>query len=127
MGSSKWRGKKTGVGFYMYEEGSKGPKRTGVNPHLTAGASANGSFDADTIVDRCVLTMVNEAARCLAEKIVASSDELDLAMVFGTGFAPFRGGLWKYAETRGLGPIRMRLEELTARFGPRFKPADSLK
>ncbi len=56
--------------------------------------------------------MVNEAARCLAEGVVASSSELDLATVFGMGFAPFRGGLWRYAEARGLDDVRRRLEEL---------------
>ncbi len=132
MEQRKWLGAKTGIGFYTYGSGKE--KKKSPNAALDAlraapvGAhpSGPGTPGTEEIVDRCILTMVNEAARCLAEKVVATSDELDLAMVFGTGFAPFRGGLWRYATARGLPACRARLAELATRYGSRFAPADVL-
>ena len=57
------------------------------------------------IVQRLIYPLVNEAARCLEENIVERADDVDLAMVFGTGFAPFRGGPLQYADSVGLGKI----------------------
>ena len=62
----------------------------------------------------------------LGEKVVASPEALDLAMVFGTGFAPFRGGLWKYAEDRGFADVNRRLLQLAHRYGPRFDASEPL-
>ena len=133
-------GKKTGRGIFLYEKSKRGRlKRSGRNPRLArpqgGGGTASGSglFPQD-LVDRCVLAMVNEAARCLAENVVESPRELDLATVFGMGFAPFRGGLWRYTEARGLDEVRQRLEELSQAPGvidrpggrERFAPAGVL-
>lgn len=63
----------------------------------------------------------------LEEKIVGSAGELDLAMIMGTGFPPFRGGLLRYADTRGLRQIVDRLDELAKRIGPRFTPNAPLR
>ena len=76
---------------------------------------------------RLILPMVNEAARTLAEGITNSADDIDLATVLGLGFAPFRGGLAKFAEDAGLEKIVVRLDELTVRHGPRFAPAALLR
>lgn len=104
-------GKKSGGGLYLWRKGKNGrPKNSGRNPKL---GSRNGkSLSEEAIVDRLVLVMVNEAARCIADEVVASPRELDLATVFGTGFAPFRGGVLRYADTRGLAAIVERLREL---------------
>ena len=67
--------------------------------------------------------MINEAAFCLAEGIVASPAKLDLAMIFGTGFPPFRGGLCAYADSLGAKAVVEGLEKLAAEKGPRFNPA----
>ena len=64
------------------------------------------------LVDRLVLAMVGEAARCLEEQVVESEQVLDLASVFGTGFAPFRGGLWSHARKTGYDRIAARMREL---------------
>ena len=64
--------------------------------------------------------MVNEAARLLAEGVTDSADTVDLATVLGLGFAPFRGGLAKFADTVGTEKIVAQLEELAAKHGPRF-------
>jgi 3-hydroxyacyl-CoA dehydrogenase/enoyl-CoA hydratase/3-hydroxybutyryl-CoA epimerase len=70
--------------------------------------------------------MINEAAFCLADGIIASPAKLDLAMIFGTGFPPFRGGLCAYADTLGAKAIVEALEKLAKEKGGRFAPAPLL-
>jgi 3-hydroxyacyl-CoA dehydrogenase/enoyl-CoA hydratase/3-hydroxybutyryl-CoA epimerase len=67
--------------------------------------------------------MINEAALCLEEGIVASAEEVDLGMIMGTGFPPFRGGLLRYADSIGVGKIHQDLERLSKTVSPRFKPS----
>ena len=71
--------------------------------------------------------MINEASLILDEKIVATAGELDLAMIMGTGFPPFRGGLLRYADALGGPYILARLDELSSSVGPRFRPNEPLK
>jgi 3-hydroxyacyl-CoA dehydrogenase/enoyl-CoA hydratase/3-hydroxybutyryl-CoA epimerase len=79
------------------------------------------------IIDRCVLLQVNEAAYELSDGIVATPADLDLAMVTGTGFAPFRGGLLAYADARGLPEIVRTLKLLQKKYNSdRFQPAPLL-
>lgn len=85
-------GRKTGEGFYKYDKNGKQIK--GVQP--------NYDKPLDQIANRLVLTMLNEAFACLRENVVADGDLLDAGMVFGTGFAPFRGGPIHYAKTQGI-------------------------
>jgi 3-hydroxyacyl-CoA dehydrogenase / enoyl-CoA hydratase / 3-hydroxybutyryl-CoA epimerase len=80
----------------------------------------------EAIVQRLVYPIINEAARCLDEKIVERPDDVDLAMVFGTGFAPFRGGPLQYADAVGVDKILLSLERL-ATDRPRFAPCDALR
>ena len=77
-------------------------------------------------MDRLVLPMVNEAARCLEEKIVARPLDVDLGMVMGTGFPPFRGGLLRYADRRGVAAVIERLNALAQAVDPRFAPSEAL-
>ena len=70
--------------------------------------------------------MINEAARCLEEGVVERPEHLDLAMVFGTGFAPFRGGPLRYADSIGLDTIVATLDRL-APHHPRLAPCDELR
>ena len=74
-----------------------------------------------------VLPMINEAAFCLEDRVVGEPGKLDLAMIFGTGFPPFRGGLLRYADAIGLGRVFARLDDLAERLGPRFAPADTIQ
>jgi len=69
-----------------------------------------------------ILPMLNTLVRCLREGIVDDADTIDGAMIFGTGFAPFRGGPLHYARRRGIAHVREKLLELEARNGPRFEP-----
>ncbi|MDE2220775.1 MAG: hypothetical protein KGJ52_10395, partial [Gammaproteobacteria bacterium] len=72
--------------------------------------------------DRLILALLNECAACLREQVVADADLLDAGVVFGTGFAPFRGGPLNYARTRGVAAVVARLSELEQRHGARFHP-----
>jgi 3-hydroxyacyl-CoA dehydrogenase / enoyl-CoA hydratase / 3-hydroxybutyryl-CoA epimerase len=116
-------GRKSRKGFYRYQGGSrKGPdpeayRILGVEPARPA------SRPPEEIVERLVLPMINEAAFCLMESIVPSPAKLDLAMIFGTGFPAFRGGLLRYADVFGLDRVAARLEALREALGPRFSPA----
>lgn len=98
-------GKKSGLGFYRYENGTRG----GVNDTLDGESSAQGSTPAREMADRLVDAMVNEAALALEESVVARPEDVDLAMVMGTGFPPFRGGLLRHADATGVGAIVERL------------------
>ena len=119
-------GRKSGAGFYDYD----GSKRSGPSKAAYAALGVQPSDHAplsrEEIVDRLVLLMVNEAAYALEDGVVPRPEKLDLAMIFGTGFPPFRGGLLKYADTRGMGEVRERLSDLAVRHGPRFSPAPLL-
>jgi 3-hydroxyacyl-CoA dehydrogenase / enoyl-CoA hydratase / 3-hydroxybutyryl-CoA epimerase len=106
---AKKLGRKSGAGFYEWVDGKA------VKPAATAAAPAD-------LVDRLILVMVNECVACLREGIVADADLVDAAVIFGAGFAPFRGGPLTYARTRGIPEVVARLKELAARHGSRFQP-----
>ena len=76
----------------------------------------------DTLAERMVLAMINEAARCVEEGIVAGADQVDLGVVFGAGFPPWRGGVLRYADSLGLQRVVDRLRALRAERGQRFEP-----
>ena len=82
---------------------------------------------AEVIHSRLVLPMINEAVFCLEDEIVGEPARLDLAMIFGTGFPPFRGGLLRYADALGIDRVFTRLDDLAERLGPRFAPAETLR
>jgi 3-hydroxyacyl-CoA dehydrogenase/enoyl-CoA hydratase/3-hydroxybutyryl-CoA epimerase len=103
-------GRKTGQGYYNWQDGRA------VKP------PANGQSVPADIEDRLILAMVNEAVACLAEGVVAEADLLDAGVIFGTGFAPFRGGPINYARERGFDEVRDALRKLAAHHGDRFAP-----
>jgi len=129
LASSGRLGRKRGRGFYRYEKG----KEKGVDATVYAdlGAAFPGRrgvrADAEEIRRRLLTQMINEAARLLADGIVRSAPALDLAMVMGTGFPPFRGGLLRFADTLHPRGVLDRTLELQDRFGPRFAPAPLLQ
>lgn len=101
-------GRKTGAGFYVYKN-SKAVKKS-----LSA-----SSIDQE-ISQRLVLRMVGESIACLRESVVESADLLDAAMIFGTGFAPFRGGPMTYAKTLGAEKLKEAFSKLQVQYGDRF-------
>jgi len=113
MVERKQFGRKSGQGFYRWEAGKA------VKPSKE---TRNGAGPVDNIEDRLMLPMVNEAVACLDEKVVADADLLDAGVIFGTGFAPFRGGPLQYARERGVAEVVQRLEELQQQYGDRFQP-----
>lgn len=113
-------GKKSGRGFYLYD----GRKKS-VNPEIKLGPSKN--LSEDVILKRLIYTMINEAARCLEEKIIDSPATVDIGMIFGTGFPPFRGGLLHYADSIGLSNILKDLQTFQNSVNQtRFEPAGLL-
>ena len=102
-------GRKTGRGFYEWRYGKAMKERDAPKP-------------TEEMTDRLILPMLDVAVGCLREGVVADEDTLDGAMIFATGFAPFRGGPMHYARTRGAANIRAALERLAQRYGERFRP-----
>ncbi|MGF1726512.1 fatty acid oxidation complex subunit alpha FadB [Photobacterium nomapromontoriensis] len=99
-------GQKNGKGFYTYVLDRKGkPKKVNdpdINDLLTPIQSNAAAYDAETIIARMMIPMINEVVRCLEEGIIASPAEADMALVYGLGFPPFRGGVFRYLDTLGL-------------------------
>jgi 3-hydroxyacyl-CoA dehydrogenase / enoyl-CoA hydratase / 3-hydroxybutyryl-CoA epimerase len=118
-------GKKGGLGFYKYENGKE--KEIDESIYAELGLKPQGTISEKDIQQRAVFVMVNEAARILEDGIVASPGDVDLGMIMGTGFPPFRGGLLRYADTIGLREIVAQLDRYQEKLGERFAPAPLLK
>jgi 3-hydroxyacyl-CoA dehydrogenase / enoyl-CoA hydratase / 3-hydroxybutyryl-CoA epimerase len=103
-------GKKTHEGFYVWKGGK---------PVKSAASGAAAPID---LIDRMILALVNECVACLRERVVEDADLIDAAVIFGTGFAPFRGGPLAYARSVGVTTVTQRLTALTERYGSRFRP-----
>jgi 3-hydroxyacyl-CoA dehydrogenase/enoyl-CoA hydratase/3-hydroxybutyryl-CoA epimerase len=121
-------GRKGGKGFYLYEDG----RDKGVNQEMYAKLGSalpaqRRELPEQEIIDRALLAMVNEAARILADGIVATAGDVDLGMITGTGFPPFRGGLLRWADTLGMKEVLRRLESLAQKHGKRFEPAPLIR
>jgi 3-hydroxyacyl-CoA dehydrogenase/enoyl-CoA hydratase/3-hydroxybutyryl-CoA epimerase len=119
-------GRKSGRGFYLYPPGK--PKSKVVDPGLydSLGWRPAPVSDAE-IVERCWLQMLNETARCMEEGIITNPADVDIGVIFGFGFPPFRGGLLKEADRVGLRYVVERLEGYAARHGLRLEPAPRLR
>ena len=118
-------GKKNGKGLYVYDDGKrKGPD---AETYRLIGVASPHPAAEKEVVERMVLAMVNEASLIIDEKLVATAGELDLAMIMGTGFPPFRGGLLRYADSIGIPQVVSRLKELESRHGSRFAPSAPLR
>ncbi len=113
----KLLGKKSGKGFYIH-----GKERV-VNPDVQALVKQGGAVSEEESIQRMIYIMINEAAVILEEKVVDGPDTVDIGMIMGTGFPPFRGGLLRYADSLGMDQLVNGLEKLEARFKDgRFKP-----
>ena len=104
-------GKKSGEGFYQWGDDGKARKDR-----------EKAKQGPEDLQDRLILPMVNTAVACLREAIVEDEEILDGGVIFGTGFAPFRGGPINYARSEGLDNVVSRLEKLQQSYGDRFKP-----
>lgn len=108
--AAKQLGRKSGQGFYLWQDGKA------IKP-----PAPGGTIPPD-LEDRLILVLVNECVAVLREGVVNDADLLDAGVIFGTGFAPFRGGPLEYARSRGVADIVRRLKELAGRYGARFEP-----
>lgn len=109
---SKKLGKKSGQGFYKYKKG-KPVKDNDAEPG-----------DQKMIRNRLVFRLLNEAAACLQEGIVSDKDLLDAGIIFGTGFAPFRGGPMNYSLQQGVDSLVAEMADYESKYGERFRPAE---
>ena len=114
-------GRKTGKGLYEWKNGKavKNPPPAAKPDDPDRAARAD---DLAEMTDRMILPMVDACVACLRQRVVADEETVDGAMIFGTGFAPFRGGPLHYARTRGIPNVLQALERLAAKYGERFRP-----
>ncbi|RTL86064.1 fatty oxidation complex subunit alpha, partial [Ancylobacter aquaticus] len=122
---SKRLGKKGGLGFYKYEGGKEKEIDESIYAELNLRPGSRQISQQD-IQRRAVFVMINEAARILEDGIVATPGDVDLGMIMGTGFPPFRGGLLRYADKIGLNTVVTELERYSKQSGERFAPAPVL-
>ncbi|MCK5032265.1 MAG: fatty-acid oxidation protein subunit alpha, partial [Calditrichia bacterium] len=117
-------GKKSKVGFYKYD-GKKKIYDSNIESYISV--KNKTTLSEDQLIQRMVYPMINEATRCLDEKIVDRPKDVDLGMIFGTGFAPFRGGLLNYADSEGIEKVSSTLQSFSQEYGSRFELSDALK
>jgi len=125
MITRQWLGRKSGKGFYLHA--GRGKPRLNADVETLPGVAARQPADAQLFHDRLVLPMINEAARVLEEKVVDAPEDVDFGMIMGSGWAPFRGGPLRYADSLGAAKVVADLDALAGRFGERFRPCERLK
>jgi 3-hydroxyacyl-CoA dehydrogenase/enoyl-CoA hydratase/3-hydroxybutyryl-CoA epimerase/enoyl-CoA isomerase len=122
-------GQKNGKGFYAWKPEKKGPPSKQSDPEAKAivGALARGKADPkdEEIVERMMLPMLLECSRVLEEQIVATPVEVDMALLYGLGFPPFRGGIFRWADATGPKALLAAAERHRA-LGPLYAPTQQL-
>lgn len=119
----KLLGKKTGQGFYVHSA-----KNRSVNTQVSGMVPSEATVGDTEALERMMYFMINEAARCLEDGVVDDPAAIDVGMIMGTGFPPFRGGLLRYADTIGIAEVVTRLQAFEDRFKDgRFKPCAYLE
>ncbi|MBY3789800.1 fatty acid oxidation complex subunit alpha FadB [Photobacterium carnosum] len=123
-------GQKTGAGFFNYHLDKRGKPKKTIDPHtarlLASIAATSTSFSSTTIIDRMMIPMINEVVRCLEENIIATPAEADMALVYGLGFPPFRGGVFRYLDNLGLANY-VALADSHQSLGPLYQVPDGLR
>ncbi len=123
-------GRKTGAGYMDYSGPTPVPNPKvveAVTAYLTANGVAPQKASAQEIIDLMLAAGINEAAFMIEEKICDRPQDMDLAMIYGTGFPPYRGGILRYADAWGLANVHRKLLELEKRYGDHFTPAALIK
>lgn len=123
-------GQKNGKGFYTYEQDRKGKLKKKADPAandiIKTVQSSQTEYDPETIIDRMMIPLCIEAARCLDDNIVSSAAEVDMGLVYGVGFPPFRGGALQYVDKLGHKAFCDRADKY-AELGPLYHPTDSMR
>lgn len=118
-------GKKSGAGFYFHNDKKKG-KNPKIDAILPINESLSSSITSSDIIERTIYSMINEACKCLEEKVVKNAPYLDMAMIMGTGFPPYRGGVLRYADSVGILTVLEKLKKLEGKYGERYSPSKLL-
>lgn len=121
-----WLGKKSGQGFYTYK-GKNKSINSDVQKYVKDFATRELKLDDEEIAQRIVSRFVNEAAKCLEDGIIENPVVGDIGLVFGTGFAPFRGGPFRYLDQVGVAKYVDMMNGYADKYGPHFEPCDLLK
>ena len=131
MFEQEWFGQKNEKGFYIHTKDKKGKPKKEANPkiddflrHLEVG-SGEGISDED-IIDRMMLPMLMESSRCLEDKIVQTPVEVDMGVIYGLGFPPFRGGIFRWADSVGLSDLLQSAEKCRS-LGKVYEPTEQIK
>ncbi|NUL37319.1 fatty acid oxidation complex subunit alpha FadJ [Kosakonia sacchari] len=121
------KGRKNERGFYLYPaKGRKSKKQPDPSIYRLIGVSDGTQLPSQQIAERCVMLMLNEAARCFDEQVIRSARDGDVGAVFGIGFPPFLGGPFHYMDALGVSEVVATLQRLQAQYGERFAPCEPL-
>ena len=130
MFENKRLGQKNAKGFYAYSVDRRGKPKKDLDPtsyELLKGTFGElKAFEADDIIARCMIPMIIETVRCLEEGIVASPAEADMGLVYGLGFPPFRGGVFRYLDTMGIAAF-VALADKYAHLGGLYQVTDAMR
>lgn len=124
-----WLGKKSGQGFYTYGKGKKGSKTISpeIQAYIQSFVERDLKLTEKEMQDRIISRFVNEAAKCLEDEIIENPVVGDIGLVFGTGFAPFRGGPFRYLDQVGVDKYVDMMNGFADKYGPQFEPCQILK
>jgi 3-hydroxyacyl-CoA dehydrogenase/enoyl-CoA hydratase/3-hydroxybutyryl-CoA epimerase/3-hydroxyacyl-CoA dehydrogenase/enoyl-CoA hydratase/3-hydroxybutyryl-CoA epimerase/enoyl-CoA isomerase len=119
-------GQKSGAGFYSYAKGSRGVDDPALMPFLEKVRKGNREISSEEITDRLFLPMLTEASRILEEGIVREPADVDMGLILGIGFPPFRGGILRWADDLGMPALIEKLKKYEP-LGSRFKPTEQIR
>jgi len=121
-----WLGKKSGQGFYTYD-GKKKIINSEVKSYIKEFATRDLKLSESIIQNRMVSRFVNEAVKCLEDDIIENPVAGDIGLVFGTGFAPFTGGPFRYLDNFGIEKYVGIMQDFAEEYGPQFEPCQLMK
>jgi 3-hydroxyacyl-CoA dehydrogenase/enoyl-CoA hydratase/3-hydroxybutyryl-CoA epimerase/enoyl-CoA isomerase len=130
MYEKEWYGQKNNKGFYIHGKDKKGKPKKEENPSITdlvkeLSVGIGDAISDIEIIDRMMLPMLMESSRCLEDNIVETPIEVDMGLIYGLGFPPFRGGIFRWADTIGLNEIIQRSEKYKA-LGKVYEPTEQI-